>query len=180
MNENRLPLIGRNWNFRPLWAYYLAMNRFLLCLSALTLAGCTTAQMPQGDAPTAANPDVIPYNQVGLERLLNNQGITLQWIGWDQRGQVRTHMDNGALYITGTQSESGGPGELFVQGKVIEIGSNYFILDGTISISDTPDRGRACEQNKFWHFAITQNRAYYRLREFEWCDGLTDYVDIYF
>ena len=52
-------------------------------------------------------------------------------------------------------------------------------FDGTIRIADTPDRGRLCEQTKSWRFAITQRRKYYRLREFEWCDGLTDYIDIY-
>ena len=48
------------------------------------------------------------------------------------------------------------------------------------SITDTPDRGRTCERRKTWHFAVTQRRSFYRLREFEWCDGLTDYVDVYF
>ena len=51
---------------------------------------------------------------------------------------------------------------------------------GTIRIADTPDRGRLCEQTKSWRFAITQRRKYYRLREFEWCDGLTDYIDLHF
>ena len=49
-----------------------------------------------------------------------------------------------------------------------------------IRIADAPDPGRMCEATKSWHFAVTQNRRYYRLREFEWCDGLTDYIDIYF
>ncbi len=44
----------------------------------------------------------------------------------------------------------------------------------------TPDAGRRCEANKAWRFAVTQNRPWWRLREFEWSDGLTDYVDIYF
>ena len=41
-------------------------------------------------------------------------------------------------------------------------------------------QSRICEKTKDWHFAITQGRPYYRLREFEWCDGLTDYIDLYF
>ena len=61
-----------------------------------------------------------------------------------------------------------------------EIGADYFVFDGTIRIADTPDAGRRCEADKVWHFAVTQNRPYWRLREFEWCDGLTDYIDIYF
>jgi len=27
---------------------------------------------------------------------------------------------------------------------------------------------------------VTQNRRYWRIRTFEWCDDLTDYVDVYF
>jgi len=69
---------------------------------------------------------------------------------------------------------------LQVDGDVIDVGAGYFTLRGTIRITGTPDRGRRCEATKDWHFAITQNRSYYRLREFEWCDGLTDYVDIHF
>ena len=64
--------------------------------------------------------------------------------------------------------------------KRLQIGEGYFILRGTVAITDTPDPGRECRADKNWRFAITQNRQYYRLREFEWCDGLTDYVDIYF
>ena len=29
-------------------------------------------------------------------------------------------------------------------------------------------------------FRVTQNRKYWRLQQMEVCDGLTDYVDIYF
>ena len=61
-----------------------------------------------------------------------------------------------------------------------EIGTGYFTFKGTIRIKDTPDRNRSCEKTKNWHFAVTQNRPYFRLREFEWCDYLTDYIDIYF
>ena len=67
-----------------------------------------------------------------------------------------------------------------LDGTISEIGRDYFIFDGTIRIAETPDKGRLCEQTNTWRFAITQNRRFFRLREFEWCDGLTDYVDIYF
>ena len=76
------------------------------------------------------------------------------------------------------ESEEGA--RLLVEGRIVEIGEGYFTLDGVVSISNAPDAGRECRADKTWHFAITRNRKYYRLREFEWCDGLTDYVDIYF
>lgn len=114
------------------------------------------------------------------DRLRANHGVTLQWIDWDRRGSVFIDDADALWTLRASQSEAGGPGRLFLEGRILEIGEGYFTFDGLIRIADTPDAGRSCEENKTWHFAITQNRPYYRLREFEWCDYLTDYVDIYF
>ena len=119
-------------------------------------------------------------DETARQRLLANQGITLQWIGWDRRGTADIRDDNGVLRLTAGQSAEDGPGKLFLDGHIVEVGPDYFTFRGTIRITDTPDVGRMCELSKDWHFAITQDRKYYRLREFEWCDGLTDYIDIYF
>ncbi len=112
-------------------------------------------------------------------RLAENKGVTLQWIDWNTRGSVRV-VRGSSWRLTATQAQAGGSGRLFVDGTVTEIGKGFFTLRGTIRMTDTPDIGRRCEATKDWHFAITQNRRYYRLREFEWCDGLTDYIDIHF
>lgn len=113
------------------------------------------------------------------DRLTASKGVTLQWIDWNTRGSVKV-VSGPVWRLTATQAQAGGPGRLFVDGTITEIGKGYFTFSGTIRITDTPDRERRCEATKDWHFAVTQNRPYYRLREFEWCDGLTDYVDIHF
>ena len=82
--------------------------------------------------------------------------------------------------LRAAQAQAGGPGRLSLDGTVTEVGRDWFTFRGTIRITDTPDPGRKCEAMKDWRFAVTQNRRYWRLREFEWCDGLTDYIDIYF
>lgn len=148
-------------------------------LCALLVGAVLTASAPLGADDKAARPAGL--DGTTLERLQNNRGITLQWIGWDQRGMalVRRGTD-GTVRLSGGQIDPKGAGTLWIDGKVIEAGADYFVFDGLIRIADAPDEGRVCEANKRWHFAITQNRKYYRLREFEWCDGLTDYVDIYF
>jgi hypothetical protein len=113
------------------------------------------------------------------QRLLSSSGVTLQWIDWNTRGSV--HVVRGPLWrISASQAQAGGPGRLQLDGDIVAVGPGSFTLRGTIRIIDTPDRGRRCEATKDWHFAITQHRPYYRLREFEWCDGLTDYIDIHF
>lgn len=145
--------------------------------AALCLALAAPAQ---ADQALPRFTETLVFDGKGLERLLNPDGLTLQWIDWNRRGTVETVADGDYLRLSGFQQARDGPGRLELDGKVVEVGSNYFIFEGTIRITDTPDVGRTCEATKTWHFAITQNRKYYRLREFEWCDGLTDYVDVYF
>lgn|GEM_PF-710119 len=155
-------------------------SKIALCLlPAMALAACGPVE---SRTPVGAPPAAVPaLNPVGVDRLLNNKGLSLQWISWDVRGTVDARMEGDGIRLTGRQGDpAGNRGLLTLDGKVQEIGPDYFTFRGKISITDTPDVGRHCELDKLWHFAITQDRKYYRLREFEWCDGLTDYVDIYF
>lgn len=154
---------------------------------AAAAAGCTaTAPPPVPSTGEPAQPgpaetaETRILSQADAQRLLWNKGITLQWIDWDSRGLANVTSEAGAWRLRAAQAEAAGPGRLFLDGAITEIGEGYFTFDGTIRITDTPDRGRSCELTKTWHFAVTQNRPYYRLREFEWCDGLTDYIDIYY
>ena len=173
------------------------MRQIALCVLPAALA--VTACMPQ-----AATPEVLPQksapppsaspprpawaplsepriiSQVDADRLLGNNGITLQWIGWDERGKVSVYPDKRGIWWLSSSQIGRQGARLLVEGRIVEIGEGYFTLDGVVSISNAPDAGRECRADKTWHFAITRNRKYYRLREFEWCDGLTDYVDIYF
>ncbi len=162
----------------------IRLARPILVLIPFLLTAC--AVTPTKPPPTVPPPPPVAsvettrvLDQAALQRLLANKGVTLQWLGWDQRGSVDARMDNGVLRLTAAQAKGGG-GRLMLDGAVREIGSDYFIFTGVIRIEDTPDTGRRCERSKDWRFAVTQNRPYWRLREFEWCDGLTDYVDIYF
>lgn len=150
---------------------------FLLAACAVEAPPPESA-VPLPEAPSTAGTTIL--DQAAAERLLGAEGITLQWISWDYRGSLNVWEEQGTIHLRGSQDEADGPGRLEIDGEVREIGADYFVFDGRISIRDTPDAGRRCEADKTWHFAITQNRPYWRLREFEWCDGLTDYVDIYF
>ncbi len=160
--------------------------------AALLLASCTAASdatpvrttppPPVSSAPQPSFPGEVTkvLSQVDADRLLHNKGVSLQWIDWNTRGTAVVSQREGLWQLRAAQAQPNGAGRLLLDGALLEIGEGYFTFRGTIRIADTPDPGRACEATKTWHFAVTQNRPYYRLREFEWCDGLTDYVDIYF
>ena len=144
------------------------MKRFFLGLALLTLIGAS------------APPATRILDSAAAARLRTNKGVTLQWIDWDTRGSANVSVRKGMWNLRAAQAQAGGPGRLLLDGTITEIGRDYFLFDGVVKITDTPDAGRTCEKRDVWRFAITQNRRYWRIRTFEWCDGLTDYVDIYF
>jgi hypothetical protein len=128
--------------------------------------------------------DYIPtkvISVVDLTRLINNKGMSLQWMDGPARGQVQVLVDTatGQWTLAGTHGNASGA-YVSVDGFISEVGDKYFQLTGDLTILNTPDQGRTCRAFGNWRFEITQNRKYYRLRDFEWCDGLTDYIDIYF
>lgn len=165
----------------------IRMFRLTTSLGALALAGCAGVSGSDHDVSPPGVPPAPPagvgqtrvLDQLGAARLRANKGITLQWIDWNTRGSVSVESAGPVWHLRGAQAAAGS-GRLLVDGDVTEIGPDYFVLVGTIRITDTPDPGRTCEKRATWRFAITQNRPYYRMRTFEWCDGLTDYIDIYF
>jgi len=115
-----------------------------------------------------------------LAMLRHNGGLTLQWISWDYRGRLRVSEAGGRVRLSGSQTARDGAGRLELDGEVIEIGARSFTFRGRIAITDTPDAGRQCLREGNYEFRITGRRRYWRLQQMEVCDGLTDYVDIYF
>ena len=166
--------------FRSMRAQFV-LPALLLALACVGLAGIEPVHADSPEAAAAVQPEPTRIlDPKAAQRLLANKGLTLQWLDWDTRGTVIVSREGGVWKLRGAQAEAGGPGRLFLEGAITEIASDYFTFEGKIRITDTPDRGRQCEKDKIWHFAVTQKRPYYRLREFEWCDYLTDYIDIYF
>lgn len=147
--------------------------------------GAVEASAQAAEAASAAAPlePVIATDvrdRTALERLRANTGLTLQWIGWDKRGTIEVSQRGAVVHLKGSQAAPDGMGRLEIDGDILSIDSNRFILRGQIRITGTPDAGRSCLKENDSEFAITQGRKYWRLREFEWCDQLTDYIDIYF
>jgi hypothetical protein len=156
---------------------------------AACLAGCTppiaiTASNATGRTPVAQQlPNVVKTevrDLAALEKLRGNSGLTLQWIGWDDRGTLEVSQRGAVVHLNGEQIGAVRSGHLIIEGDLVSIDGDHFIFRGQIEIFGSPDAGRSCIKNGDSEFAITQGRKYWRMREFEWCDQLTDYIDIYF
>ena len=144
--------------------------KLLACLAMLLVPLAAQAQ------PTRV------ADRAALAQLRRNSGITLQWISFESpaRGHLRVSDAAGRVHLSGTQVERGGPGRLTLDGDVVQIGPRSFTFRGRIAITDTPDPNRECIRDGTYEFRVTGRRRYWRLQEMEVCDGLTDYVDIYF
>jgi len=155
------------------------MKMLIIPLIALMPAtGQAQTSEPSGKAVAPEETQI--QDRAAFERLLGNSGITLQWISWDRRGPVTADYSSNLLRLQGSQTAADGQGRLELDGVVSRIGRDFFTFVGRIDIIDTPDIGRACHREGEMTFRITQNRKYWRLQQMEVCDGLTDYVDIYF
>lgn len=150
--------------------------RCFLALFALASVAAPIAVRAASPTP----PPTVIRDRAAAERLMGNGGITLQWIDWDHRGDLDVAMPGGTVFLKGGQRAASGRGTLSLDGYVTEVDRSRFRFHGRIVIRDTPDVGRVCVRDGDFTFAITQNRKYWRLQEMERCDGLTDYVDIYF
>ena len=155
------------------------MTKMLTCLALLLAAPAAASQITAPDGP---GEHTIINDSAAMRRLLHNSGITLQWIGFETpaRGHVRVFELNGQYRLTGSQAARRGGGRVTVDGVVLAIDARSFTFRGRIVITDTPDPGRNCVRDGTYEFRATGTRRYWRLQQMEACDGLTDYVDIYF
>ena len=152
---------------------------FALLLAAAASAPSVSAPTTQTASSPAAERTLV-RDAAALARLRRNSGITLQWISFEApaRGHVVVTERGGLVHLRGSQAGHGGV--LRLEGDVLSIDRTSFSFRGQISIVDTPDRGRNCLRDGIFEFRVTQRRRYWRLQQMEACDGLTDYVDIYF
>ena len=134
-------------------------------------------------APAAAqDARTVVTDRAALARLLRNSGITLQWISFESpaRGHVVARMRGGLLHLSGSQTARTGNGRVTLDGDVLRIDARSFTFRGRIVITDAPDPGRNCVRDGTYEFRATGTRRYWRLQAIEACDGLADYVDVYF
>lgn len=139
---------------------------------------------PQQATPQAGSTGLAPVtkteikSQTAYERLLNNSGVSVQWLWSAERGHLNAKDVNDVVRIDGTQANF--EGTLKINGEIVSIDKDRFTFRGTILILDAPDKGRRCERTGDYEFRATGKRKYWRLQQMESCDRLTDYVDIFY
>jgi hypothetical protein len=114
--------------------------------------------------------------------LLGRHKLSLQWISWDYFGAASVVNRNGVLHLKGEQKSRENSDFVKMDGVIVSIDEKEFVFDGTIvtQISHIAG-GEPCERTGEMIFRITGKRKYWRLQEMtNPCDGVTDYVDIYF
>lgn len=118
--------------------------------------------------------------------LSGKHSLTIQWISWDYPGEI-TFVDIGNSKYEVDGFQKGRPSDecsdcyLKVKGIIEEITPKRLRFTGKIesSIHFIQD-GKPCIKEGTFDFVSTKNREYWRCLNMSGCDGVTDYVDIYF
>lgn len=115
--------------------------------------------------------------------LLGKHKLSLQWISWDYFGTANVTQKGGVFYLKGEQKSRGETADYVkVNGTITMIDKTSFTFNGTIltRISHI-NSGNECKREGEMTFRITGKRKYWRLLEMDNpCDGVADYVDIFF
>jgi len=119
--------------------------------------------------------------------LSGKHNLTLQWISWQAPGKVTfTPIGKDEYKIEGQQKGTKSNTEcsecyLNIQGTIEKISPKVLRFTGFIE-SSVPyiQNGEPCIKEGTFDFVSTGSRKYWRCQNMDGCDGVTDYVDIYF
>ena len=114
--------------------------------------------------------------------LLGRHKLSLQWISWDNFGIATVTEKLGIIGIEGQQKGRGNGDLLTIEGMIVSVDAKQFVFEGTIVTKVSHiNSGKPCVRQGDFTFKATGKRRYWRMQEMDNpCDGVTDYVDIYF
>lgn len=116
-------------------------------------------------------------------KILGKHTLALQWISWDYFGTIDIWEENGVIKAVGEQKSREHPGDyLKVNGTLNLISELEFRFTGEITTKVYHlYNGNPCVRRGTYTFKSYSGRQYWRMLEMDNpCDGVTDYVDIYF
>lgn len=144
-----------------------------------------TITTPVEEEPEA-QPNLDNIKGASEGRLAGEHNLTIQWISWEKPGSITFKTIGANKYqVEGTQKgEASGECAncyLTVKGVIEEIDPKRLRFTGKIESSIYHIQGGApCIKEGTFDFVSTKNRKYWRCRNMKGCEGVTDYVDIYF
>jgi hypothetical protein len=129
----------------------------------------------------------IPVTQVddAAEKalLVGGHGLTLQWIGLKEQGELVAFEDLGLIYLQGTQNGSGKTEGDWIQvrGFVSLVETNRFVLQGTIEYRVASLTGQnTCRREGVFVFQRAAKKKNWRLETTASpCGKWDQYVDVY-
>lgn len=146
----------------------------------LTLLSLALSAFLTGAAFAQEKTDVTDAKAAKM--LLGRHRISLQWISWDYFGVANVVNREGVYRLTGEQKGRKSTDFVKVDGVITSLIAKEFKFDGKI-VSQVSHifGGKPCTRKGEMTFRITGRRKYWRLQEIDNpCDGVADYVDIYF
>ena len=121
-------------------------------------------------------------NEAALKKLINNKGVTLQWLWGASPGMLLVSETPQGVLASGQQGPHNGD-RLIMTGTITRIEAKTFWFRGRIAITDN-ETTEVCVREGTYTFRIIGARRFWRMKEQEArCPGradLTDYVDIRF
>lgn len=163
--------------------FAVALFAALLVFAPASTQAAHPSPSHEATAKTAAN----GLDAAAKARLVGEHLLTLQWIGWgDLSGAGRLSVEDrgDTLSASGEQLGSGdNAGDyLRMSGRIVAASRDGFVFEGDIAIRVHHNAdGAECKRSGTFHFKATGKRKYWRMQEMDNpCDGVTDYVDVYF
>lgn len=121
------------------------------------------------------------------DKLEGRHKLSLQWISWEHFGYIDFIKTGENTYkVSGTQEGGKPEGQcdncyLKIEGTITKINDKELSFTGSIVTSVYYiQEGEPCIKQGTFTFKATQGRKYWREQKMEGCDGVTNYVDIYF
>ncbi len=152
------------------------LKKYLLFLCVLLSTATVSASAP------SRPPKTVVKDAAAKTMLLGAHRLSLQWVSWDYFGKAIVTDKKGTLSIKGEQKARKGDDYVRIEGIITEISAKEFKLDGSVEMKVSHiNNGEPCKRQGELTFAIKGNRRYWRMQQMDNpCDGVTDYVDIYF
>ncbi|MEM7386376.1 MAG: hypothetical protein AAF514_15655 [Verrucomicrobiota bacterium] len=144
----------------------------LLLALLVWVGGCSSAKLGQP----------VMINDPGMAaQLLGTRPVSLQWISWEDFGEVDVRKEKGVYLIEGGQKSRTNDDYLQIEGVITAIESDRFFFDGVIEIQVSHhNQGKPYRREGPQEFRLYGNRGFWRLANMYNPDASVDYVDIFF